>query len=348
VCAHDQPAGTRGFSVSESAPDPTPLLRLRDGVYADDLVIAAVVELDVFTRLAGKRLTPAEIAAELGLAERPTVVMCEVLEAVGLLERDGDSLAPSALARAYLVDGAPGDLRAYYASLRERPAVGELVDVLRSGRPAAWASAAAGEDWAERLDDPAFAERITAAMDARGRVLGPALAAVLADLPVGRVLDVAGGSGVYSCALLDANPRLRVTVLERPPVDRAARALLASRGYDAVEVLAGDMFGTLPGDHDLHLYAHVLHDWDLPAIERLMRASFAALPAGGWVVDYDTHLDGAGRSAVAAYSVLLMHSTEGRCYSIAETADLMRSAGFVDVEVRATIGDRTAVLARRP
>jgi 3-hydroxy-5-methyl-1-naphthoate 3-O-methyltransferase len=108
------------------------------------------------------------------------------------------------------------------------------------------------------------------------------------------------------------------------------------------------MFGTLPGDHDLHLYAHVLHDWDLPAIERLMRASFAALPAGGWVADYDTHLDGAGRSAVAAYSVLLMHSTEGRCYSIAEIADLMRSAGFVDVEVRATIGDRTAVLARRP
>jgi hypothetical protein len=66
------------------------------------------------------------------------------------------------------------------------------------------------------------------------------------------------------------------------------------------------------------------------------------------VVDYDTHLDGAGRSAVAAYSVLLMHSTEGRCYSIAELTDLMRSTGFVDVEVRATIGDRTAVLARRP
>jgi hypothetical protein len=333
---------------SSNAPDPTPLLRLRDGVYQDDLVIAAIVELDLFTRLADKRLTAAEIASELGLAERPTGVMCEVLEANGLLERDGDSLALSALARTYLIERAPGDLRAYFASLRERPAVGELVEVLRSGRPAPWASAAAGEDWAERLDDPAFAERITAAMDARGRVLGPALAAVLADLPVGRVLDVAGGSGVYSCALVDANRHLGVTVLERAPVDRAARALLASRGYEAVEVIEGDMFEALPSDHDLHLYAHVLHDWDLPAVARLMRASYSALPAGGWVVDYDTHLDGAGRSAVAAYSVLLMHSTEGRCYSIAEITDLMRSTGFVDVEVRATIGDRTAVLARRP
>lgn len=337
-----------GGDLSESGVDPTALLRLREGVYAGDLVIAAIVELDLFTRLSGRRLLPQEISHTLGLAERPTVVMCDVLESLGLLESDEDGLAPSALASTYLIDGSPGDLRAYFASLRERPAVRELAGVLRSGEPAAWASADAGEDWVARLDDPGFAEQITGAMDARGRVLGPVLANALADVPAQSVLDVAGGSGVYGCALFDSRPELRVTVLERPPVDRVARALLSRRGYEHVEVVAADMFDALPTGHDLHLYAHVLHDWDVPAIERLLGASHAALPSGGWVVDYDAHLGEEGRPAVAAYSVLLMHSTEGRCYATGEIAELMRAAGFVDVEVRVTLGDRSAICGRRP
>ena len=257
-------------------------------------------------------------------------------------------LTPSATARAYLTAEAPGDLRPYFASLRERPAVRELGDVLRTGEPAAWASAAAGEDWAGRLGDPAFAEEFTAAMDARGRVLAPALAQVLADVPARRVLDIAGGSGAYGYALLDARPELHVRVLERPPVDALARTLLRRRGYASVDVVAGDMFEGLPSGYDLHLFAHVFHDWDLPDVEALLGASFDALPSGGRVVDYDAHLGVEPEPAVAAYSALLMHATKGRCYGIGEISELMRDVGFVDVEVRPTVGDRSAVCARRP
>jgi hypothetical protein len=266
--------------MDDRALDPTPLLRLREGVYAADLAIAAIVELDLLTRLGGGRRTHEEIAGMLGLAVRPVRVMCDVLESLGLLDRDAGGLAPSAAARSFLVAGAPGDLRGYFASLRERPAVVELTGVLRTDTPAAWSSAGGGAAWEARLDDPEFAEEITAAMDARGRVLAPALADALAALPATRVLDVAGGSGIYGCALLDMRPDLALTILERPPVDAAARTLLARRGYDQVEVRTGDMFAELPGGHDLHLYAHVLHDWGAAAVERLLAASFAALPPG--------------------------------------------------------------------
>jgi hypothetical protein len=328
------------------SPDPTPLLRLRDGIFAADLAVAAVAELDLFTELGDRRLSPAGLAAALGLAERPVVAMCDVLESLGLLERDGDAVASTPLARAYLAEGANADLRPYFASLSERPAVQELAGVLRTGTPAAWASARGGADWAARLADPGFAELFTAAMDARGGVLGPALARALAGLPVRRVLDVAGGSGVYACALLDSRPELEVSVLERPPVDAVTRALLHRRGYDSIRVIAGDMFTGLPAGHDLHLFSHVLHDWDAPAVKSLIESSFAALPADGWVVDYDVHAG--GDNAAAAFSALLMHSTEGRCYSVVEIGGLMRHAGFVDVEVRPTIGDRSAIVARRP
>jgi hypothetical protein len=329
-------------------PDPTPLLRLREGVYLGDLVIAAISDLDLFTKLGDESWSPADIAALLGLEERPAAVMCDLLESLDLLVRDGGTLTPSAAARAYLTAEAPGDLRPYFASLRERPAVSELAGVLRTGRPAAWSSAAAGEDWAARLDDPGFAEGFTAAMDARARVLAPALAEALADVPARRVLDIAGGSGAYGCALLDGRPELQVGVLERAPVDEVARTLLHRRGCDSVDVVAGDMFEGLPAGYDLHLFSHVLHDWDIAAVGALLRSSFAALPAGGRVVDYDAHLGSSGGPAVAAYSVLLMHSTEGRCYRAREISDLMRAAGFIDVDVRPTVGDRSAVCARRP
>jgi predicted O-methyltransferase YrrM len=330
------------------------LYRLRDGVYAADLLIVAICELDLFTVLSEHGgLDELGLARELGLDARAADVMVTYLVALGLLERAaGGRVGVSQTARDHLVVGAPFDARAYFGSLRERPACAELSRVLRTGERAAWASAEGDEEWALRLDDVSFARRITAAMDARGAFLGPALAAALADLPARRVLDVAGSSGAYACALVDRDPRLRATVFERPPVDGAARALLAERGYDdRVEVASGDMFAdALPPGHDLHLFSHVLHDWSEQQVRGLLSASFAALVPGGWLVDHDAHIDRAktGPLPVAEYSVLLMHSTPGKCWSVGELGGLLEDAGFSVVDCRPTAADRSAIVARRP
>jgi 3-hydroxy-5-methyl-1-naphthoate 3-O-methyltransferase len=335
-------------------PDPTALYRIRDGVYAADLLIAAVAEFDLFSWLAEHGpVRAADLRDGLGLAERPTDVLLTYCAALGLIDRDvvdGDLLALTDLARHHLVVGSPLDLRAYYASLAERPAVQELARILRTDRQAAWAGGPT--DWSGRLDDPRFAERITAAMDARGAFLGPALARVVSDIPVSRLLDVGGSSGVYACAVLERHPGARATVFERPPVDAAARTLLQARGHDdRVEVMTGDVFrDPLPIGHDVHLYSHVLHDWDAGRVEDLLAASFAALPAGGWLIDHDTHVDADKRGplAVAQYSVLLVHSTSGKCWSVAELTTMAERVGFADVVHRPAAGDRGVLLARKP
>lgn len=361
----DDQAMATGFAV----PDPTALYRVRDGVYAPDLLIAAVAEFDLFSWLARREpVTAAQLCAGVGLAPRPADVLLTYCAALGLIDRDvhrGDEVRTTALARAHLVRGSAFDLGAYYTSLSERPACQELAEVLRTGIPAGWASAATAaetrdggdtrsprQDWSGRLEHADFARRITAAMDARGAFLAPALAAVLDDLPARRVLDVGGSSGRYACALLDRRPGARAAVFERPPVDAAARTLLAERGYHhRCEVRTGDMFtDALPTGYDLHLYSHVLHDWDTDRVTALLAASYAALPPGGWWVDHDTHLDADKRGPlpVAEYSVLLMHSTPGKCYSVAELTDIAQQIGFVDIEQRPTAGDRSAILARKP
>jgi SAM-dependent methyltransferase len=200
--------------------------------------------------------------------------------------------------------------------------------------------------------DPAFAAGFTAAMDSRGLYLGPA-AACAVDLTGRRaLLDIAGGSGIYACAFVDQHPHLTATVFERPPVDAVAARAIEGRGFaDRVRVQDGDMLrDPLPDGHDVHLISNVLHDWDLPAVDRILAASFAALAPGGLLLIHDAHLNAekTGPLPVAAYSVMLMHGTEGRCYSVAEMFDRTAAAGFRDAAFVETAGDRSLVIARKP
>lgn len=156
---------------------------------------------------------------------------------------------------------------------------------------------------------------------------------------------------MYASALVDARPDLQATVVERIPVDSAARALLAERGYaDGVDVVAGNMFEALPLGHDIHLLSHVLHDWDEDDVRRILDVSFNALASGGWLVDHDAHInaDKTGPLSIARYSVLLAHSTRGKCWSLPELNVSLRDAGFVDVNDRPAGPDRSVVVGRKP
>lgn len=345
------------------------LYRIRDGVYANDLLITAVADLDLFTWL-DKRgpIRASELVGELNLARRPTDVLLTYCAALGLIDRDvvdGDRVELTETARHHLVAGSRYDLRPYYGSLAERPAVIELGQVLRTGKQAPWASAQltgpisaspagapANADWSGRLTDPQFASTITAAMDARAAFLAPALARAVESLPISNLLDIGGSSGSYASAIIDRRPDTRAAVFERPPVDEAARTLLRERGLsDRISVITGDMFtDPLPDGYDVHLYSQVLHDWDAERVAQLLAASFAALLPGGWLLDHDTHInsDKRGPLSVAEYSVLLMHSTLGKCWSRYELAKIATAVGFADIVERPTICDRSVLVAHKP
>src|ERR1051326_3728717 len=117
---------------SANVPDPTRLYRVRDGVYAADFLIAAVAEFDLFSWLAVHgRVRARDLRSALGLTERPTDVLLTYCAALRLIDRDidDDHVQLTELAHRHLVAGSPFDLRAYYASLAERPAVQELARV---------------------------------------------------------------------------------------------------------------------------------------------------------------------------------------------------------------------------
>jgi hypothetical protein len=311
--------------------DPLLLYRYRDGLYAVDLITAALVEYDFFSWLAEHPSSEQAIAGQFQFHPRPLHVLLTLCKAMGVAREVAGLWSVTEAGREFCTRGSEWNLIPYYASLHSRPIARDYAEVLRTGKPAGWSGDKSTADWHKAMEDTAFARKFTAAMDCRGRFLAQALAKSL-DL-VGRssVLDIGGGSGIYACSLVAQHSGLRGVVLEQQPVDRICTELIAERGCaDRVGVAVGNMFEGLPTGCDVHLYSNVLHDWDLPEVKMLLAASHAALPDGGLLVVHDAFIaaDRSGPLHVAEYSALLMHSTQGKCYSVQEYAELLSEAGF--------------------
>jgi predicted O-methyltransferase YrrM len=334
------------------ATDPLAIYRYRDGLYAVDLLGAAICEFDFFTWLSAKPSTKEQICRDLNLMERPVDVMLTLFTADGFVQQQNGIFSTTPLADEHLVRTSRFFLGPYYASLKERPVVRDFVKILRTGKPANWGSFQHQKEWSEAMLTDEFATTFTAAMDCRGFYLSTALARAVPGENAKRLLDIAGGSGVYACAMVAQHPQLRATVFERPPVDRIARTMIEQRGFaDRVSVSAGDMFADpLPAGFDLHLYSNVLHDWDIEKVRPLLESSFRALDRGGTLLVHDAHVNAekSGPLPVARYSALLMSVTEGKCYSIAEMETLLGEAGFRDMCFTPTVADRSVITARKP
>jgi len=331
--------------------DPTEIFRLRDGLYVVDLTAAALTGLDFFTWLSKHPSDKASICRGLGIQERPTDVLLTLFVALGWLRKESEIFHVTEMAREFLVAGSPGFLGPYYAAMKDRPVCKDMLTVLRTGKPANWGSFKDEKEWAKAMEREEFAKQFTAAMDCRGAYLGPEMARRLDLKAFKHVLDIAGGSGVYACALAARHPHLKATVLERPPVDKIAREEIARRGFSGrVSVAVGDMFtDPLPGGCDVHLFSNVLHDWHEPIVRKLLSKSSDALPPSGLLIIHDAHInaDKTGPLPVAAYSALLMNITEGKCYSVTEMEGYLRDAGFASSRYFPTAADRSVISARK-
>jgi len=336
--------------LDEPVSDPLPLYRYRDGISAVDLLAAAVAHLDFFTWLGENPATPGAVCAHFGLHPRPVDVMLTLFAAQGLITQSGGVFHLTLRAREHLSSKSRFNLAPYYASMKDRQPTLDMLTVLKTGKPANFGSFDP-QAWAQAMERPDFAAHFTAAMDCRGILLGPALAKGL-DLSENKaLLDIAGGSGIYACCLAAKHEHLKLSVLERAPVDRIARECIEKQGCTArIDVVTGDIFSpALPTGFDAHLWSNVLHDWDEKTVRELLAKSAAALPRGGLLIIHDAFINAekTGPLHIAEYSALLMNITEGKCYSIAEYRSYLFDAGFEFQSQGPTAAGRGFITARK-
>jgi hypothetical protein len=331
--------------------DPSDLLRLRDSVYATDLLITAIGHLDFFTWI---KINPSDfngIITHFKIKTRPADVMLTYFKALGLIDEKNEIYRITLKTEEFLTQQSQWSLIPYFSTHVERPIVAKMIEVLKTGSPASWGAKKDELDWEKAMEHDDFADMFTSGMDSRGAYFAPVLANSFNFSEYNSIIDIAGASGIYAACIKDKYTDIKAALFEKPPVDKIANIGLIKRGIaDNIKVIAGDMFkDEIPVGYDIHLYSHAFHDWDIKENRQLVRKSFNSLNENGIIMIHDAHInkDKSGPLSVAEYSVLLMFSTYGKCYSISELEELLNSEGFVDVSYQETIGNRSIITGRK-
>jgi SAM-dependent methyltransferase len=328
--------------------DPTSIFEIFRGNHGTELLTAAVVHFRVFESLAHGPMTFDELRRSLALADRPAIVLITALRAFGLIvEDEEDRLTLTELARDHLTPGSHFDVSGYIGLAAEAPGVIEMVERLRTNRPAGAASDEAGaafifkEGIESAMEAEASARSLTLALAGRAKNVAPVLAEKCPLDNARLLLDVAGGSGIYSIAWLLRHPQLKAIVWDRPEVLKVAVEMAeAYEVADRLEARPGDMFkDPVPEGADAILLSNVLHDWDAADCGVLVTRFAGALRPGGRLLIHDVFLNDTldGPLPIALYSASLFRLTEGRVYSAREYKTWLKDAGLIPGEVVPTL-----------
>lgn len=231
-------------------------------VYSASAALGAALELGLPWLLAAGPLDAAGVARTLGIPIGRCRWWLQMLEHIGLLERLPGGYAPSAGARRAILGSYSRESWALLAA-EERERFPTVVDLAR--RLALPESAPAPppgglEGYVQKMvEDPGRARAFTRMLYELHLPLADALAGVLDMTGVRRMLDLGGGSGVMSLALLRRHPGLTSVVVDIDNVCAAGRQIAVENQLaDRMTYLAADLVdGGLPGEFDLALECDV-------------------------------------------------------------------------------------------
>ncbi len=326
--------------------DPTPLFELFRGSFATELLTVAVAHFNVFGRLAESPLSTAQLQQQLGLQDRPAVVLVTALKAFGLLVEKEGQLHLTDLARDHLIPGCPFDVGDYIGLAAASPGVLAMVERLNTNRPAGAEEEQKGaafiyrEGIASAMEQEDMARHLTLALAGRAKNVAPYLAERVPLTGTKTLLDLGGGTGIYSIAFLQKYPNLQAIVLDRPEVLKVAQEMGEQFGVtDRWQLVPGDMFESELPSADAILLSNVLHDWDVPQCQTLISRCASNLPSGGRLLIHDVFLHDAldGPLQIALYSANLFCLTEGRAYSAAEYRNWLTQAGLTPQPIVPTL-----------
>jgi predicted O-methyltransferase YrrM len=198
--------------------------------YLTSAALNTAMELGLFWLLSEQPLNASAVAQALDIPENRCRYWLQLLCSSGLVERVSEGYIPSPMARTAILDAYSRETWAFMAEeARMRfPLILDLAQRIREPG-SVWAALGLSppDYFAQMVEDPERARAFTRALYEIHVPYADAIAAALDMSGVERLMDLGGGSGVVSLALLRRYPHLSATVVDIPSVCAAGREIAA-------------------------------------------------------------------------------------------------------------------------
>jgi SAM-dependent methyltransferase len=315
------------------------ILELLHG-YIPSAAVGAAMELGLFWLLAERPLSDTKVAASLNIPLNRCHHWLRLLCSLGLLEDGAHGYAPSIVARTAILNAQSRDFWAFYAREdRDRfMCVRDLASNI--GKPmSAWEAPnlTPPDYFQEILEDPSYAASFTRMLYEIHIPLAEQLAGLIDLQGVTRLLDLGGGSGVVSFALLRKQRDLTSVVLDVGSVCQTGREIASKNGLEKrITYVAADLLhDDLPVGFDMVMLCDVGLDVGLQG-EVLLHKIHGALNPNGRLVVVDKFAPTRTDPPPSRLSGVFLGSLEFPSESISfTTAEMVQSrlqdTGFRDV-----------------
>lgn len=300
--------------------------------YQRTCLAAAAVQLGIFDKLAEGDETLDRLAADLGLHRGALARLLRALNAIGLVDQQGDRACLTGSARLFLKGGFSSALRAWailtggeYLALW-----GRLADSVRTGE-AVFERVFNCSPWKHRQDSRALNDAFNEVTSAEQLRTSSMLLRAY-DFGGHRcVVDVGGGHGNLVVGVLKKHPHMHGIVFDLPHVVSGAEARVAAAGVgDRCQVVGGSFLESVPCGADVQILKHVLHNWDDDNGVRILRNARKALDPGGrlLIVEDVVGSDIATAAPVVMLDIHMLVVHGGRERTLAEYDRMLSDSGF--------------------
>jgi len=318
-------------------------------------VLLTAVEFGVFTRLGDRRLTGAELGAELKLHPRGITDFFDALVAMKFLGREGNGPAAKYFntpeGALFLDEKSPRYIGGILTMLNVRlfKYWHDLPEALRTGKPQNEVKHGAKGIFEELYSDLPRLEQFMGAMTGLSRSNFEAFAARFDFSKFYTLCDVGGATGLLAIEAAKKHPHLKCISFDLPPVEPIAKKHIAAVGLEnRIHTAAGDFFKDPLPKADVITMGMILHDWNLEKKMHLIRAAYDALPPGGAFVAIEALIDDARRENVQGLLMslnMLIEFGDAFDYSGADFKKWCGEAGFKRFEVIHLAGPSSAAVA---
>jgi len=305
--------------------------------YQETAALKTAIELDVFTAIAEGSDDAATLAGKVGAAERGIRILCDFLTIQGFLTKDANRYALTDESARFLDRRSPAciaSISEFLGSRSHKQSFDGLTAAVRKG-----GTADITGDNTKPNDE--YWVRFAHAMAPLSVPSARFLAGIVsADAGIAcKVLDLAAGHGTYGVTIAEAIPHADIVAVDWPPVLEVAKENARKHGVAArYSTRPGSAFeADLGSCYDYALLTNILHHFDAPTCETLIRRVHGALKADGKAITVDLipNEDRVTPPTAARFAMVMLATTDsGDAYTLSEYERMFRNAGFARTTLR--------------